>query len=109
LSDDLEGVAARARVRDASTGEALPLARWPFTVALDGEQRVQDLIIHHAALGRDVILRCVAAPIRVNGEPIGAVAVHTDLRFSRQHLLLRRLIAAQEEERARSPTNCTMA
>jgi PAS domain S-box-containing protein len=99
LSHDLEGVAARARVRDASTGEALPLERWPFTVALDGEQRVQDLIIHHAALGRDVTLRCVAAPIRVNGEPIGAVAVHTDLRFSRQHLLLRRLIAAQEEER----------
>jgi PAS domain S-box-containing protein len=99
LNNDFDRVAGRAMVRDASTGEPLPLERWPYTKALAGEQVVRDLVIHHAALNRDVIVRCVAAPIEVNGGAIGAVAVHTDLRFSRQQTLLHRLIGAQEEER----------
>lgn len=92
-------VAERAQVRDARTGEYIPPEQWPFHLALSGAPQVQDLVVHHARLGRDVILRCAAAPVRVNNHIVGAVCVNTDLMRSRQQTLIRKLIEAQEEER----------
>lgn len=99
LNQDAPALAERASVRDVSTGEQMSPNQWPFQRALAGESRVQDLIVHHAKLGHDVVLRCTAAPIRVSNFPIGAVCVFADLARSRQQTLIRNLIEAQEEER----------
>lgn len=100
INRNLSAVAERLRTRDARTGEEVPLERWPFYRAIQTAQlQVQDLVVHHVGLGREVHLRCTAAPIRVNDVVIGAVSVSTNLERSWQRSLLRNLIEAQEEER----------
>lgn len=99
LNRDLPALLERARARDASTGEAVPPDRWPLNLSLGGKQRVQDLVVHHARLGRDLLLRCAASPIRVKDEDIGVISVNSNLMRSRQQHLIRGLIQAQEEER----------
>ncbi|HZG66672.1 MAG TPA: PAS domain-containing protein, partial [Herpetosiphonaceae bacterium] len=100
LNQYLPAVVERARVRDASTGETLLAGRWPFRRALCGEENVvQDLLVYHPRLGRDVLMRCAASPIRVKGEVVGVITVSTDLMRSRQRTLIHNLFETQEEER----------
>jgi PAS domain S-box-containing protein len=99
LNRRLPAVAERARLRDAGTGEVLPPERWPFFRALGGKPVTQDILVHHARWGRDVLLRCSATPVRAGGEIIGGFAIATDLMRSPERTLLRGLLQAQEEER----------
>nr|CAA9281346.1 Chemotaxis protein methyltransferase CheR [uncultured Armatimonadetes bacterium] len=100
LNGDLQGFVGRARIRDATTGGTLPPDRWPFDHALEGGgHRVRELVVRHARLDRDVLLRCATSPARLNNEIIGAVSLNTDIRRSRDRFLVRGLLNAHEEER----------
>ncbi|NNF56760.1 MAG: PAS domain-containing protein [Rhodothermaceae bacterium] len=86
--DDLQGhsaeLAQKFNVRDPETGEPVPPGSTPFARALAGEVAVAELLARKASTGQEVFLRASAAPIRLHGEIIGAVGVHTDLTERRQ-------------------------
>jgi PAS domain S-box-containing protein len=65
--------------RNADTGAVLGPDERFFPAALRGERRTREVIVRHVRDGRDVVLRCAAAPVWVGGAIAGAVAVCTDI------------------------------
>jgi PAS domain S-box-containing protein len=69
----------RLQNRFAATGQRIPVEQEPFVRALRGETVVEEVISRHLQTGRDVIVRCAAAPVELEGRIVGAVAVNTDV------------------------------
>jgi PAS domain S-box-containing protein len=69
----------RLENRFAATGRRIPPEEEPFARALKGETVVEEVVARHLKTGRDVIVRCAAAPIVREGEIVGAVAVNSDV------------------------------
>jgi signal transduction histidine kinase len=65
--------------RSLETGERLASAEEPFALALQGEAVTREVIVRHPGSGRDVVVRCAAAPVRMSEHIVGAVVVSTDL------------------------------
>lgn len=106
LNRDIGFLAEQLQNRDAITGQRLAVEQEAFSTALRGQPRVNEVIIRHLQTGEDRILRSAAAPIRHNGQILGAVAVNSDITERRQeeierlHLLERARLARAEAEAA---------
>jgi len=70
---------ARAQVRRADTGEPLPLDENPLGRALQGQTAFLDYVVRDLSTGEDRVMHGSAAPVRVGGEVVGAVAISTDI------------------------------
>jgi len=60
-------------------GRPVPPAELSFVRALRGEVAVDDVMARNAETGEDVHIRGASAPVVLNGQVIGAVAVNTDI------------------------------
>jgi signal transduction histidine kinase len=65
--------------RSLETGARLASEEEPFARALRGEAVTRELVVRHPGSGRDVVVRCAAAPVRLREKIVGAVVVSTDL------------------------------
>ncbi|HEV3484611.1 MAG TPA: PAS domain S-box protein, partial [Vicinamibacterales bacterium] len=72
-------VSARLQNRDALTGERIDWEDEPFVRALHGEHVDRELISRHLGTGEDVVHRVIAAPVRLGGRTIGAVAISANI------------------------------
>jgi PAS domain S-box-containing protein len=85
LNQNIEVLSDRLQNRFAATGQRIPPEEVPFARALNGETVVEEVLARHLGTGRDVIVRCAAAPVLREGEIMGAVAVNTDIT-GRKHV-----------------------
>ena len=79
IRDAAAPVGDRLNVRDAATGEAVPPSNRGFARALRGERVDTELLIRHGQTGDDRVHRVIAAPIMLDGDIVGAVAVTQDI------------------------------
>ena len=79
LNEDLAHLAERMETRDAATRAPLGMAEQPFSIALEGTPAVREVLLRPFHGGAERVLRCSAAPIRVNGAVVAAVAINTDI------------------------------
>ncbi|MBV9791758.1 MAG: PAS domain-containing protein [Chloroflexi bacterium] len=106
LNHDVSFLAEQLHNRDAFTGQRLSVEEEAFSTALRGQPKVNEVIVRHRQTGEDRIVRSAAAPIRHNGQILGAVAVNSDITERRQeeierlHLLERERAARAEAEAA---------
>ena len=84
---------AKVQIRRTETGEFIPLEELPFSKAIRGETVIEYLIVKRADTGQDAFIRAAAAPIRLNGQIIGAVAVNSDVTAQRSGENMNRLLA----------------
>ncbi|HVD90698.1 MAG TPA: ATP-binding protein [Vicinamibacterales bacterium] len=84
LNRHIAALAQAFAVRSAETGDPIPVERLQFTRALQGEVVGGEVIARRADTGSDVVLRTSAAPIRVDGKVIGAVAINADVTEERR-------------------------
>jgi signal transduction histidine kinase len=71
-------LAEELQVRDLS-GKTVPPAELVFNRALQGEHAVQEVMVRNLGTGEDVVLRSSAAPVRLRGRIVGAVALNSDI------------------------------
>jgi PAS domain S-box-containing protein len=69
----------RFRLRRERSGPPLDAAELPLASALRGEDAALDMWATQLVSGRDIFLRCSAAPMRVDQRVVGAVVVYRDL------------------------------
>lgn len=69
----------KINLRYADSGNKVPTLRDPFSIALQGERFVQELIVTQLKTGKDVYLRSAAAPVYLEGKIIGAIVVNSDI------------------------------
>jgi len=79
LNRNLGTLVDEMQVRDAATGESMPLEEQVFTRALAGETAVKDVILKNRKSGEDIVVRSAAAPICLGDKLVGAVAINTDI------------------------------
>jgi len=79
LNRHIAELADQIQTRYTDTGQRIPPEDEGFARALSGETFVRDVIVRHLQSGEDRILRSAAAPVRVDGDVVSAVAVNTDI------------------------------
>ncbi|MFL6450213.1 MAG: GAF domain-containing protein [Bryobacteraceae bacterium] len=79
LVADIAHLGERIQTRDLKTGQRFRPEEEPFIRALQGETVAREVAITHLITGDEVIVRCSARPIRLEGRIIGAVAINTDI------------------------------
>ncbi len=81
--EELQGQTAelgqKFNVRDADTEQPLAPEAYPFFRALHGEIATANILARNLTTDTDLYLRAAAAPVIVDGKPIGAVGVNTDI------------------------------
>ncbi|KQV48142.1 hypothetical protein ASC95_19490 [Pelomonas sp. Root1217] len=80
LQQPIGELGERFRVRYERDGPLLEPERLPFARALKGETAMLDTWLTKAT-GEDVLIRGTAAPIRVDNEIVGAIAINSDLTY----------------------------
>ncbi len=78
LQNDIAILADRVQTR-WTTGEPIPPGDQPFEHALRGRSCIQEVCVRNIQTGQEMVVRCAASPIRVDGKIIGAVAVNADV------------------------------
>lgn len=78
LQRDIGELGRAFRIRRERDGPPVAPQDLPFSRALRGEAATLETWATKPS-GEDVLIRCTAAPIRVGGEIVGAVAVNSDL------------------------------
>ena len=78
LENDIATLAQRIHTRSI-TGETIPPGEQPFEHALRGHSCIREVCVRNIQTGQEMVVRCAASPIRVDGKIIGAVAVNTDI------------------------------
>src|SRR5215210_1790433 len=81
-------------------GRPVPPAELSFARALRGEVAVDDVVATNAETGEDVHIRGASAPVVLNGQVIGAVAVNADIT-DRVRVAEERLQLLESERAAR--------
>ena len=79
LNHNIAELAEQIQTRHLRSGERLSPEEEPFARALRGESFAQNVVVRHRKTGKDKIVYCSAAPIRLGGKVIGAVAINTDI------------------------------
>ena len=93
LNENYHRINEQLQTRYADTGERIPPGRSIFGAALAGRPRIREVLIRDRLTGADRVIRCAAAPVRVGGQIIGAVAVNSDVTI--QKLNEQALLASQ--------------
>lgn len=75
---------AAIQTRFADTNEPIPFDSQPFIRALRGESCVEEVSTRRVDTGEEVIVRSAAAPVRLDGKVVGAVAVNADITHEKQ-------------------------
>ncbi|HEY5677426.1 MAG TPA: ATP-binding protein [Myxococcales bacterium] len=78
LDRGIDTLAAEIQVRDLQ-GRTVAPEELVFKKALAGEHAVQEVLVRNLGTGEDIVLRSSAAPVRLNGRIVGAVAVNSDI------------------------------
>jgi signal transduction histidine kinase len=99
LVADIAHLGERIQTRDLKTGKRFRPEEEPFVRALHGESVAHEVAITHLITGDEVIVRCSARPIRLEGRIIGAVAINTDITAEKR---AEEALARQAKELARS-------
>jgi PAS domain S-box-containing protein len=100
LNRDVATLMGELDVRDAS-GRLLAVDENVFVRALAGESGCMDVYVLHRQSKRRCILRSSAAPLRVDGQIVGAVALNvdvTELRTTERELRVQRALAMLERD-----------
>ncbi len=84
LNRDLTVLVDELEKRDADTGEPLSADETGFAHALEGRREVTHITIRHRDTGEDRVLRSSTAPVKVDGEIVGAIALHMDVTEQRR-------------------------
>jgi light-regulated signal transduction histidine kinase (bacteriophytochrome) len=79
LNQEIGTLAQKIKTRDAKTGEILGTEQQPFYRALMGETVTKEVTTTHIKSNKEVIVRCAAAPVMINGKIIGAIAINSDI------------------------------
>jgi PAS domain S-box-containing protein len=79
LSRSVADLAETIQTRDAASGKPLSTEEQPFVRALGGERCVEEVSLINVRTGQETIVRCAAAPVKLDGDIIGAVAINTDI------------------------------
>ncbi|AHM61446.1 sensor histidine kinase, Cache_1, HAMP and PAS domain-containing [Flammeovirgaceae bacterium 311] len=79
VQGQVEVIFSKLNARYADTKNPIPVSEDPFSRALRGERVVQEIIITHLKTGKDVYVRCAAAPVYLESKIIGAIAVNSDI------------------------------
>ncbi|MFE8600143.1 PAS domain-containing protein [Archangium violaceum] len=79
LNQHVATLGERLQNRSAEDGHRLAPEEEPFMRAFRGQPTTQEVHSRHLLTGRDVVVRCAAAPVRVGDDIVGAVAVNTDV------------------------------
>jgi PAS domain S-box-containing protein len=99
LNQNIQAISEKIQTRFADTGEKIPPGEEAFDYALRGIPMVREVIVRNLKTGQDRVLRSAAAPIEIEGNIIGAVAINTDITENKLlQLELRK--KAEEAERA---------
>jgi PAS domain S-box-containing protein len=83
LNRHIAELSAQLQNRDAS-GQPIIWQDEPFARALRGEAVDTEVVSRHQQTGEDVVQRVIAAPVRVEGRVVGAVAVNTNITARRR-------------------------
>ena len=84
LNRGIGTLAAEINTRDAKTGVTIPPEKQAFARALGGERVIQDVMVRHRLTGEELIVRCAASPVILDGKVIAAVAINTDVTEQRK-------------------------
>lgn len=79
LQQNLALLAERIQTRSARTGEKLGFEQQPLIRALRGETTVEEVSARRIDTNEEVIVRCAAAPVKLSGRVVAAVAINTDI------------------------------
>ncbi len=71
-------------IRWPDTGHQLREGELQFSRALNGETVIEEVVAKHSQTGEDIYIRVADAPVIVNGEIIGAVAINSDITDRKQ-------------------------
>lgn len=84
LNQNVALLGERLQNRSVEDGHRLTPEEEPFMRAFRGEPTVQEVRTRHLLTGKELVVRCAAAPLRVGDEIVGAVAVNTDITERKQ-------------------------
>ncbi|WP_156140401.1 sensor histidine kinase [Sporocytophaga myxococcoides] len=79
LNQHIEILADKIKTRDLHTGKRLATEEEPFYKAFLGESNERDVVTTHIKSGKEIIVRCSAAPVIIDGKIIAAIAINTDI------------------------------
>ncbi|ATB43875.1 PAS domain-containing sensor histidine kinase [Cystobacter fuscus] len=79
LNQHVAVLGQRLQNRSAEDGHRLTPEEEPFMRAIRGQPTTREVLARHLMTGRDVVVRCAAAPVRMGKDIVGAVAVNTDV------------------------------
>ncbi|PTL84544.1 PAS domain-containing sensor histidine kinase [Vitiosangium sp. GDMCC 1.1324] len=79
LNQNVATLSERLQNRSIEDDHRLTPEEEPFMRAFRGVPTIQEVRSRHLQSGRDVVVRCAAAPIRIGDDIVGAVAVNTDI------------------------------
>lgn len=104
LNEDATNFYNRIMARFADTGEKMNQENMPFSVALRGETITAEINLINLKTGNEIIIRSAAAPIKMDGQVIGAVAVNTDITDRKKAEIEIRLLNENLERRVMERT-----
>ncbi|MDB5408136.1 MAG: response regulator [Rhodospirillales bacterium] len=84
LNRPVEALAREIDMRDPATGEMLSHEEQPFVIALGGLPCTREFMLTNVSTGQQIIVRCAASPVEIDGKIVGAVAVNTDVTALRR-------------------------
>ena len=93
LNFPLQELTAKFAIRWPGSGEPLQTEKLQFARALRGETVIEQVVARRTDNGQDVFIRAAAAPIRLNGQIIGAVAVNSDVTEQKRAEFTSRFLA----------------
>lgn len=82
---DIGSLAKRIDTRHVYTREPISTEEQVFVQALNGAVAASDVLVTHLLTGEERIVHCVAAPLRLEGVIIGAIAINSDVTEQRRH------------------------
>lgn len=78
-------LAERIQTRYFGSGGIIPAEDQGYSHALRGQALTREVVVRHLETGEDRVLRSAAAPVRIDGQVIGAVAINSDITESKRN------------------------
>jgi PAS domain S-box-containing protein len=92
LNRNVETMWRELNIRDAATGEPVPVDQVTYARALRGETSSAEVLVRNQQTGKDVVIHSSGAPVRLGERILGAVVINTDVTD-------RKLLEAERETR----------
>jgi PAS domain S-box-containing protein len=79
LNQNIATLGERLQNRSVEDGHRLTAQEEPFMQAFLGLPTTREVRSRHLLTGKELVVRCAAAPVRIGDDIVGAVAVNTDV------------------------------